>query len=646
MIYNMDFLIAAFVFLILILYHFLRRKKLDNANSRIFLFFILTGLADIVLDIISSILIMEGNEAFGLTRLALTGFYLLQVFMMYAMLCYTQSLRDGAAGRIRRTMIVWLIPAAAMGLVIVSNYRNGLLFCFDGSGRYEKGPLYMMMYYYAIVYVGIAAVSSIIYYRELGIEKFGVIWEFLIIAGICVAVQGWCNQLLMTGFGISLGIAVLFLTINNPYGYTDNLTGVFDKTHFGEWIREQMRKGKTLNVITIDIHRLKQLNKVYGTSAGDELLVRIAGKLMEISDTRQIFRVTGNRFLMVTCSLAGYEGTRDQVMKLFGSPFEVNGEQIRLSAIVCGILNGGKLEESDRLLSYIEYLVSLAPNVEETILIQDDNKTMEGFQYEQEVERFLNTAIAEDLFEVWYQPVYSFEAGGFVTMEALSRLYHPSLGPIAPEIFVGIAEKRGQITEIGLLQFRRVCRFIKEHEEIMDSIRNVKFNLSPMELLKQGHSQMLVETIREFGLPFSYFQFEITETVATEYSENFCQAVTDFLKVGIGLCLDDFGSGYANLNTVLKLPFSSIKLDRSLLTGICEDSQIASFYRNIVSILSNMGYVIISEGVETGGELEMLRGWGVDMVQGYYFSKPVDSSEIIEKLYQNGGKNEGKDDNF
>ena len=148
--------------------------------------------------------------------------------------------------------------------------------------------------------------------------------------------------------------------------------------------------------------------------------------------------------------------------------------------------------------------------------------------------------------------------------------------------------------------------------------------------MTKGHYERLIETIREHELPCSWFQFEITETVATEYSSSLYEIGRKITEAGIGLCLDDFGSGFANLNTVLKLPFSSIKLDRSLLVGIEEDSKSSLFYKNIVSVLQNMGYSVIAEGVETRSEMELLAGWGVDMIQGYYFSKPVGEKEILD----------------
>ena len=171
------------------------------------------------------------------------------------------------------------------------------------------------------------------------------------------------------------------------------------------------------------------------------------------------------------------------------------------------------------------------------------------------------------------------------------------------------------ISAVGCLQLHKVCRFIKEHEYIMKKIRNVKFNLSPSELMKPGYSHVLIGIIQGYGLDPGYFQFEITENVAPEYSESFCTAIDD-----------------ANLNAVLRIPFSAVKMDRSLLSGVSSDPQTATFYRSIVMILQHMGYKVIAEGAETEKEVKLLEKWGVDMIQGYYFSRPLCEEKLLEKI--------------
>lgn len=354
----------------------------------------------------------------------------------------------------------------------------------------------------------------------------------------------------------------------------------------------------------------------------------ISKALQQISPYVRVFRISGKRFFLAMQTLDDYEQTRGRILKFFQSNFQVNGSSIPFPAVICGIIHGEKLPENT-FIAYVDYMTSLVKETKETVLIQSDEKTINGFVYEQEIEIFLNEAIEKDLFDVYYQPVYSLKQNRYVTLEALSRLWHPTLGYVPPDVFVTLAERAGHILKIGLLQFRRVCSFIKENEQIMEQIQNIKFNLSPVEILEYGHIQALTDIIREFDLPFSYFQFEVTETVATEYSARLYEVLDLLLDTGISLCLDDFGSGYANLNTVLKLPFSCIKMDRSLLRGLNDDPQAAFLYRSLISVLHEMNYRIVSEGVETKEEVEKLREWGVDMIQGYYFSRPVNSQEIV-----------------
>ena len=217
-------------------------------------------------------------------------------------------------------------------------------------------------------------------------------------------------------------------------------------------------------------------------------------------------------------------------------------------------------------------------------------------------------------------------------MEALSRLYHPELGWIAPDVFIQIAEKNHMIEQITDMQFRRICRFLKENRELMSRLLNVKVNLSSLDLMRNDCSSHFIRMMDEYEIRHEWIQFEITETVATEYSASLGMVVDGLTAAGIRLCLDDFGSGYANLNTVMRLPFSTIKLDRSLLFDICNDEKRAQFYQSVVETFRKMNYHIVSEGVETREEMELISRWGVDMIQGYYFSKPLHEKALISLM--------------
>lgn len=625
--------ITALVLIALIAIHYFSHKRLENAENRIFVSFLMIGGLYVLMDILCEGFAEKGcGTDRKIAVFLVTVYYLCAVILPYAFFCYVRIITGIQKEKYKWLKTGWFIFPAGMSLAVILNVRIKWLFWFDTSGEITSNSLHNIIYVYMLFFVGVIAYFTARYGKTAEDEIRRTIWRFLCIETCCLAVQVITQKILLTSFGVAAGLWLIYLTLNNPGEYIDSMTGLFDKQYFDKWIGEKIYRKDSFHLLAVDACDMKQINRIYGTSVGDQLLIKVAKGLQEITGSVQVFRVTGNSFLAVLDSLSDYEKARDELKEFLKKPFLIEKETVAFHAVICGIMNAEKLEKEDTLLSYIEYMVSLYQNTDETAVIQSDSKSLEGFRYEQEVEHFLRKAVEEDLFEVYYQPVYSIKNQSFITLEALSRLKHPTLGMIPPDVFIGIAEKQGLISAVGNLQLRRVCRFIKEHEYIMQNIRNVKFNLSPSELMKPGYSHVLIGIIQEYGLNPEYFQFEITETVATEYSESFCTAIDDFAEAGIYMCLDDFGSGYANLNAVLRIPFSAVKMDRSLLSGICSDKQAALFYHSIVMIMQHMGYKVIAEGAETEEEVKLLEKWGVDMIQGYYFSRPLNKKDLLEKI--------------
>lgn len=627
------FQITSLVLVTMIAIHYFSHKRLNNAENRNFVCFLVFSGVYVVLDMLSAVIAGGGSsEGCRGSALVLTLYYFCDVILTYGLFCYIRIVTGRQKEKYKWLKTCWVVLPAAMLLAVTANLRTGWLFYFNQEGRFIRGSFHFLIYGYVFFFMLVIVAFMFRYGKTAEKETRRTIWRFWYIEAACLFLQIATERILLTGFGLSVGLWLIYLTMNNPGEYTDSMTGLFDKQYFDKWIGEKLYRKESFHLLAVDACNIKQINRIYGTRVGDQLLIRAAKGFREITDSVQIFRITGNCFLAVLDSLTDYEKARDGIEEFLKKPFFIENEKVSFHAAICGIMNAEKLEKEDSILSYIEYMISLIQNRQDTVLIQSDSKILEGFRYEQEVEHFLQKAVKEDLFEVYYQPVYSIKNKDFITLEALSRLKHPVLGMIPPDVFIGIAEKQGMISAVGCLQLHKVCRFIKEHEYIMKKIRNVKFNLSPSELMKPGYSHVLIGIIQEYGLDPGYFQFEITENVATEYSESFCTAIDDFAEVGIHMCLDDFGSGYANLNAVLRIPFSAVKMDRSLLSGISSDPQTATFYRSIVMILQHMGYKVIAEGAETEKEVKLLEKWGVDMIQGYYFSRPLCEEKLLEKI--------------
>lgn len=633
MMYNADFLIAAVVILLLVLRNFLDQKRSEDLNSRVFLFFAVIGILDVIAELVSNYYITSGDGDFGLAAVVTTTiFYLFQALLPYALLCYIMTLHDNKLISVKKMLLAGLATILLASIVLTNPFTEKL-FYFDVSAGYVEGPWYRLMYYSALFHLAVILILVISWRKEFGPQKTKVILDILILCGCGVVIQLLHYPLLMTGFGMSLGILALFLTINNPNANRDSLTGVYNHLYLTRRSDELIAAGKSFHIITIYLYQLKHINKVAGVEGGDYILQLTAKKLEELCGSR-VFRITGKRFLVLTMSLQEYEYYITQIKKMFETDMQLDADSSKPATpvILSGIVHGQKLGTSGLMLEYAEYLESLSMQNGMIEVIQDDQQTMDGFLYNKKVEQYLHTAIAQDLFEVYYQPVYSTEKNDFVTLEALSRLHHPELGWIAPDVFIQIAEKNHMIEQITDLQFKRVCMFINEHRDLMKKLFNIKVNLSSLDLMRSDCSSHFIRMMDDMDIHHDWIQFEITETVATEYNAGLGMVIDGFMAAGVRLCLDDFGSGYANLNTVMRLPFSAIKIDRTLLFDICNDKKRAMFYQSIVETFHRMGYSIVSEGVETEEEMSLLSSWGVDMIQGYYFSRPLPVDELLKLL--------------
>lgn len=634
--YNVSYLISAIVFLLLILYHFLGQRKLDERNNRTFLFFFFVGLMDVILDFLCTVLItMERPYFAGLLEILLVLLYLMQVLVPLTFYGYVHRLRKLPDRQWLRRFSVASAPACVMGLIILANHWTGWLYCVTEESVYIRGPMYISMYLLALGYMGTVAVESILFARQFGRKNVAVIWEFLLLAGSCAAIQMLCNDILMTSFGIALGICVLFLTINNPYVYTDSLTGVYDRNYFYELLQPMYFRRRNIHCIGVDVSCLRRINRMYGVEAGDRLLLRIATLLKGTEKSNWVFRFGGSQFLVAVTSLAEYETLMREITQFGKKSMKHNGDEMAIALTVSGVTNSEELGSCEAVVAYVEYLNSLSPDRESSFQVQGSERTIQGFRYQQLVEEYLPTAIRDDEFMVHYQPVYSIADQKYISLEALSRLRHPQMGYISPDIFISAAERANCMTQIGLLQMKRICRFIRENRDALPGIRNVKVNLSPSELLNVQYCRQLIGIIRDSGIDPSFIHMEVTESLATEYEEALFKIVAEFTQAGIGLCMDDFGSGYANLNAVLQLPFTIIKMDRSMLANICENERNATLFEGIVRVFKSLGYMTVAEGVETRRELDKVTELGIDMIQGYYFSKPLEESKLLELLQNN-----------
>ncbi|VHR06220.1 signaling protein [Clostridioides difficile] len=244
----------------------------------------------------------------------------------------------------------------------------------------------------------------------------------------------------------------------------------------------------------------------------------------------------------------------------------------------------------------------------------------------------IKIALVKNQFEVYYQPKFSLVTGEMIGSEALIRWNHPEHGFISPAVFIPIAEKSKLILKIGRFVFERVCNDLSEWKKQGKKIVPVSINLSRVELYQPDIVKFINKTIQMYNLSSDLIEIEITETVAINELNILKNVLNELRKYGFSISMDDFGTGYSSISCLRDMPIDILKLDKSFLNGIEHDERSRNIAKSIVSLAKSLDLVVIIEGVESKEQAELMKQFGCDLVQGFYFARPMPAKNFLDLL--------------
>jgi EAL domain-containing protein (putative c-di-GMP-specific phosphodiesterase class I) len=249
------------------------------------------------------------------------------------------------------------------------------------------------------------------------------------------------------------------------------------------------------------------------------------------------------------------------------------------------------------------------------------------------LETDLRKAIEKYEFEVEYQPIFSLKTGEIEGVEALARWYHPHLGEILPSKFIPLAEETGLIDPLGELVLDKSCTEIGAvyRKIAVDSLK-LSVNLSCRQFAQPFLVNQVKNIISRTEFPASRLKLEITETVFFEYQERAIEMLNQLRDLGIHIDIDDFGTGYSNLGYLVRLPISTLKIDRSFVNLINDDGANTELVRTIISMAKNLDLKVIAEGIETKSQLDALKALGCESGQGFLLARPMTADELLSFL--------------
>jgi EAL domain-containing protein (putative c-di-GMP-specific phosphodiesterase class I) len=600
-----------------------------------------------ILNIFSGVLINK----FGIVPIevnyAVTMLYF--IFLFTALLLFDMYFIDvlekESSRSKKRYFAAALIPYIVCILLVISTPLTGLMFSFGSSG-YVRGSLnkatYVFLLYIALLTVFIALRSG---NKTTARTKF-VILLFPLLSGGVMLIQLFYNNILLTGTAALGPLLLMFMFLGSNLVDVDGDTGLNGHRSFIEAVNKRYQKDMTFSCILIEIDNAKELSDSFGHRKLRKLMtVAAAATTNNIPKIVPGFRYSDNMFSFIfdNKSTAEISSVVSDIVKLFSEEFTFEGVGVKYDISVGAVYCPSQASCYDRLAELLEYAVVQAKSNKDAPVFYCDNETHDRILRRKKIADILKTELASDdnNIEVYYQPIYEISSGRFRTAEALVRLNRTEIGPIYPDEFIPIAEELGLIVRLGEIVLEKTCQFIARLIEEKVDFEAISVNFSVHQIMRDDVVNEVLDMVKKYNIPPEKLRIEITESVIIDNYEHVKRMMDVLGVIGIKFYMDDFGTGYSNLSNMIELPFEYLKVDKSLVRSAVKSEKAYSILTFISQAFVKYNVKILTEGVETKEQEDIVTEIGASYIQGFRFAKPVPGDTAKE--YFLGLKNDSLD---
>ncbi len=550
-------------------------------------------------------------------------------------------------------------PFMILELAILTNPLTGAVFVLRGGSTFVRGTGGFLLYLIPLFYL---TLSFVILIRTRRLEIGHSRRTFAVY--LAIAAGGPLVELLMPKWHVELfceALALLgfMLTVENEEGQLDRTTKLYNRDVFEQRTAALNLARQNFVIIYIGLLNMALYNRILSIEQGDALRRSIADFLCTVVEKRNVFRHNTTGFALLVYlperdtvrddsarDKGGYSmlfprrGAEDdsetelrvqsiinRLTERFHEPWDAGGTGALLQTRIEVIRVPQDARNAEELQSIIE---NDFPEDGSNVRVIRGGEDFGPVRRKAMVEKVMRTALEADGFEVWFQPIWSAREDQIIAAEALVRLPESAIGPVYPDEFIPIAEKNGMILDIGELVFERVCRFIHDNPLETLGMKYIEINLSLYQFTRPDLVERLEEIRTRYKVPVSNINLEITESAPVGSSEGMLRASMEELRnIGYTFSLDDYGSGYSNLQRLISGSFTNIKIDKSILYDAERRPESETLLKNLTAVIRELHLNVIQEGVENKSQLDRVLSYGCNLIQGFYFSKPAPADEYL-----------------
>lgn len=421
----------------------------------------------------------------------------------------------------------------------------------------------------------------------------------------------------------------------------DMVTGLPNRSYLYQYIDDLLADSAVSEhvFLHLSLDRFKDINNTLGHNVGDHALLEMSSRLQRyLNNEHFLARPEGNSFVLVmsNCSTHRAAHIAERLRQLVKEPITLSGLSLELSASV-GI---SCAQEGNRGR---DELLQSAKNALEQAKAAGGDRYLFFNSGMNELARkrlllggALRQAIAKQGLRLEYQPQVRPGSGALYGVEALARWHDAEFGEVPPGQFIGLAEEIGEIEAIGLWALREACQQMAAWREQAVWVPTVSVNLSPLSFRNKDLPAFVAKLLHEFGIAGECLTIEITESAAMELKPDMLNVVYALQALGVGLSVDDFGTGFSSLSNLANLPVTEVKIDRSFIDKCLQDSRLQALVKAVISIGQSLNLTVVAEGVETAAQREFLKQLRCPVAQGYLFSRPIKAQDVPLWMKQQG----------
>ncbi len=417
--------------------------------------------------------------------------------------------------------------------------------------------------------------------------------------------------------------------------YTDNLTNTPNRRAFNEMLDKLTKQDEQFALVYIDFNKFTSINETAGHEYGDMVLSEAVTRWKRVMNENDfISRLSGDEFALIVTNYGDNDSLIAHIAKFsqaLNNKITIQDQSVFISASFGIALYPIHSKDGEELVRYADIAMQLSRVTGDSNIRMYEKSMTESVERSANIEKLMRKALAEDGFNLVFQPQYDTNDKKLRGFETLLRLNDEDGKPVSPGLFIPLAEKNGMITAIDCYVLKKAMRTFKPMLEKYNKDLMLSVNISAVHLSKNSFLRDVENAVMETGFPARNLELEITESVFITSLDSAIETLNRVKMMGIQLALDDFGTGYASLSYLSKLPIDLLKIDKAFVDGLQKDD-LTDFVAAIISMGHLMHFEVISEGVEYEDQLNKLRMLNCDFIQGFIWGRPMDIEAVDELL--------------